>query len=114
MKDASVLASGPLAETITTDVLSDAFGLRLRVDAHDGRYAARPGVSEPEIVAERDRSVVTCRDGVMVKRYRRARPRNAVELAAYEHLQAYPDAPVPAAGWPRPPSRSNWRTSSRW
>ena len=48
-----------------------------------------------EIVAERDRSVVTRRDGVMVKRYRRADPRNAVELAAYEHLQAYPDAPVP-------------------
>ena len=41
LKDASVLASGPLIDTITTDVLSDAFDLRLRVDAHDGRYAAR-------------------------------------------------------------------------
>jgi hypothetical protein len=53
-------------------------------------------VNQPEeIVADRDRSVVTRRDGAMVKRYRRADPRNAVELAAYEHLQAYPDAPVP-------------------
>ena len=38
-----VLASGPLADTITTEVLSDAFDLPLRVDAHDGRYAARLG-----------------------------------------------------------------------
>jgi iron complex transport system ATP-binding protein len=41
LKDASVLASGPLAETITTEVLSDAFDLPLRVDARDGRYGAR-------------------------------------------------------------------------
>ena len=41
LKDASVLASGPLIDTITTDVLSDAFDLPLRVDARDGRYAAR-------------------------------------------------------------------------
>jgi len=41
MKDARVLASGPLAETVTSEVLSDAFGIRLRVDESDGRYAAR-------------------------------------------------------------------------
>ena len=41
MKDAKVLTSGPLAETVTSDVLSDAFGLALRVDEADGRYAAR-------------------------------------------------------------------------
>ena len=41
MKDARVLTSGPLAETVTSEVLSDAFGIRLRVDESDGRYAAR-------------------------------------------------------------------------
>ena len=41
MKDAKVLTSGPLSETVTSDVLSDAFGLALRVDETDGRYAAR-------------------------------------------------------------------------
>ena len=41
MKDAQVLTSGPLSEAVTSDVLSDAFGIRLRVDESDGRYAAR-------------------------------------------------------------------------
>jgi iron complex transport system ATP-binding protein len=41
MKDARVLAQGPLPETVTSEVLSDAFGLGLRVEASDGRYAAR-------------------------------------------------------------------------
>src|SRR4051812_1501988 len=41
MKDARVLSSGPLAHTVTSEILSDAFGLALRVDEDDGRYAAR-------------------------------------------------------------------------
>ncbi len=48
-----------------------------------------------ELVAERGRSVVTRRDGVIVKRYRRPDPRNEIERAAYEHLRSFPDAPVP-------------------
>ena len=36
-----VTASGPIAETVTSEVLSAAFELDLRVDAHDGRFAAR-------------------------------------------------------------------------
>ena len=99
LKDASVLASGPLADTITTEVLER----RVRPPAA-GRRGRRPlrgaarvnGPREPEeIVAERDRSVVTRRNGVIIKRYRRPDSRNAVERAAYEHLQAYPGAPVP-------------------
>jgi iron complex transport system ATP-binding protein len=38
-----VAASGPIAETVTSDVLSAAFELSLRVDAQDGRFAARLG-----------------------------------------------------------------------
>jgi iron complex transport system ATP-binding protein len=41
MKDARVLTSGPLAETVTSETLSETFGIRLRVDESDGRYAAR-------------------------------------------------------------------------
>jgi iron complex transport system ATP-binding protein len=36
-----VLASGAMRETVTSDVLSDAFGLPLDVREEDGRYAAR-------------------------------------------------------------------------
>jgi iron complex transport system ATP-binding protein len=35
-----VLASGALADTVTSAVLSEAFDVRLRVEARDGRYAA--------------------------------------------------------------------------
>jgi len=38
-----VAASGPIGETVTSDVLSAAFELPLRVDARDGRFAARLG-----------------------------------------------------------------------
>jgi iron complex transport system ATP-binding protein len=41
MRDARVVAAGPLATTLTSAVLSDAFGIALRVDHDDGRYAAR-------------------------------------------------------------------------
>jgi iron complex transport system ATP-binding protein len=41
LKDGRVLASGPLRETVTSEVLSDAFGLPLDVREEDGRYAAR-------------------------------------------------------------------------
>src|SRR5262249_54243716 len=36
-----VAARGPIADTVTSDVLSSAFELPLRVDARDGRFAAR-------------------------------------------------------------------------
>jgi iron complex transport system ATP-binding protein len=38
-----VTASGPIAETVTSEVLSAAFELDLRVDARDGRFTARLG-----------------------------------------------------------------------
>ena len=38
-----VAAVGPIAATVTSEVLSDAFELPLRVDARDGRFAARLG-----------------------------------------------------------------------
>jgi iron complex transport system ATP-binding protein len=38
-----VAASGPIAETVTSEVLSAAFDLPLEVDARDGRFAARLG-----------------------------------------------------------------------
>jgi iron complex transport system ATP-binding protein len=41
LKDGRVFASGPLRETVTSEVLSDAFGLPLDVREEDGRYAAR-------------------------------------------------------------------------
>jgi iron complex transport system ATP-binding protein len=43
LRGGEVVARGPLAETVTSTVLSDAFGLPLRVDEADGRYAARLG-----------------------------------------------------------------------
>ena len=41
LKDGRVLASGPIADTVTSDVLSDAFDLALDVESNNGRYAAR-------------------------------------------------------------------------
>jgi iron complex transport system ATP-binding protein len=41
LRDGRVLAAGPLASTITDDILSEAFGLRLRVDSRpNGRLTA--------------------------------------------------------------------------
>jgi iron complex transport system ATP-binding protein len=40
MKGGRVLASGPIAATLTSERLSDAFGLRLEVRENAGRYAA--------------------------------------------------------------------------
>lgn len=39
--DGAILASGPIAEVVTSDVLSAAFGLSLEVDYRDGRFTAR-------------------------------------------------------------------------
>jgi iron complex transport system ATP-binding protein len=41
MKDARVVAAGPLRATLTSEVLTGAFELPLRVEYDDGRYAAR-------------------------------------------------------------------------
>jgi hypothetical protein len=36
-----VAAVGPLAETVTSEILSQAFSLPLKVDASGGRFTAR-------------------------------------------------------------------------
>ena len=41
LKGGTTLASGPLRETVTSEILGDAFGLSLKVDERDGRYTAR-------------------------------------------------------------------------
>jgi iron complex transport system ATP-binding protein len=41
MADGRVAACGPIADTVTSTILSAAFELPLRVDEHDGRYSAR-------------------------------------------------------------------------
>jgi iron complex transport system ATP-binding protein len=41
LKDGSVLAAGSLRETVTSEILSDAYRLHLRVDERAGRYTAR-------------------------------------------------------------------------
>jgi iron complex transport system ATP-binding protein len=41
LKDGAVLTAGPLRATVTSDVLSDAFSVRLDVEERDGRYTAR-------------------------------------------------------------------------
>jgi iron complex transport system ATP-binding protein len=41
LKGGRVLVQGPIAETVTSEALSEAFGLTLTVDARDGRYTAR-------------------------------------------------------------------------
>ena len=41
LRDGRVHAAGPLEEVLTADQLSGAFGLRLTVERHEGRWAAR-------------------------------------------------------------------------
>jgi iron complex transport system ATP-binding protein len=41
LRDGRVLAAGPLPDTVTSEVLTDAFGLGLVVEERSGRYAAR-------------------------------------------------------------------------
>jgi iron complex transport system ATP-binding protein len=41
LKDGGVLTAGPLRATVTSDVLSDAFGVHLDVEEREGRYTAR-------------------------------------------------------------------------
>jgi len=41
LKHGTVLTQGPLRDTVTSEVLSDAFELPLQVDERDGRYSAR-------------------------------------------------------------------------
>ena len=40
LKDGRIAARGPIEETLTAEVLSDAFGVRLRVRHEDGRWSA--------------------------------------------------------------------------
>ncbi len=41
LKDGQMLATGPLRETVTSEILSDAFGISLEVEERAGRYSAR-------------------------------------------------------------------------
>ena len=41
LKNGQVLKQGPLATTVTTEILSEAFQLNLEVEGRDGRYSAR-------------------------------------------------------------------------
>ncbi|WP_295011103.1 ABC transporter ATP-binding protein [uncultured Microbacterium sp.] len=44
LRAGKVVASGPLAETLTAETLSEAFGMPIALDRADGRYAARAAV----------------------------------------------------------------------
>ena len=46
LKAGRVAAFGPLRSTVTSKILSNAFGIDLRVNASEGRYTARLGTSE--------------------------------------------------------------------
>jgi iron complex transport system ATP-binding protein len=48
MRRGAVVASGPLEEVLTEDILSSTFGMRLRVRHEDGRWAARR--REPDVI----------------------------------------------------------------
>ena len=41
LRGGDVVASGPIAETLTVENLSRTFGMRLQLDVVDGRFAAR-------------------------------------------------------------------------
>jgi iron complex transport system ATP-binding protein len=51
--DGRVAASGRLRDTVTSDVLSNAFGVALHVEERDGRYSARTGRSNQATSQER-------------------------------------------------------------
>ena len=41
IRDGGIVAAGPIAETLTADALTEAFGMPIVLSAEDGRYAAR-------------------------------------------------------------------------
>ncbi|HWK77547.1 ABC transporter ATP-binding protein [Microbacterium sp.] len=41
LRDGSVVAAGPIEQTLTADTLTEAFGMPIALSAEDGRYAAR-------------------------------------------------------------------------
>ncbi|AXL12337.1 ABC transporter ATP-binding protein [Microbacterium foliorum] len=41
MREGRIVAAGPIAETLTADALSEAFGMPIVLSSEDGRYAAR-------------------------------------------------------------------------
>lgn len=41
IRDGRIVAAGPIAETLTADALTEAFGMSIALSAEDGRYAAR-------------------------------------------------------------------------
>lgn len=46
LRRGEIVAAGPVESALTAETLSNTFGLALRLDRHDGRYAAR-ALSEP-------------------------------------------------------------------
>lgn len=45
MRAGTVVAAGPIESTLTSDVLSQAYGLPIEVTVHDGRYSARAHIN---------------------------------------------------------------------
>lgn len=41
IRDGGIVAAGPIAETLTAEALTDAFGMQISLSSEDGRYAAR-------------------------------------------------------------------------
>lgn len=41
IRDGGIVAAGPIAETLTEDALTEAFGMTIALSVEDGRYAAR-------------------------------------------------------------------------
>jgi iron complex transport system ATP-binding protein len=46
LREGAVVGAGPLEETITSDLISSTFGLRVDVEERDGRFTARAAVRE--------------------------------------------------------------------
>ena len=44
LREGRVVAAGPIAETLTADALTEAFGMPILLSSEDGRYAARAAV----------------------------------------------------------------------
>jgi iron complex transport system ATP-binding protein len=48
LKNGSIVAAGPIEETLTTEQLTETFDLPIEVSSHDGRYMARAGAPRDE------------------------------------------------------------------
>ena len=41
MRDGRIIASGPLSETLTSEALTETFGMKISLSSEHGRYSAR-------------------------------------------------------------------------